>query len=171
MKIIGLNANDIALLGKQVRAHLVNSLGGFKSETGSLNLAVFSSWLHIGANPALIALIFRPSSPERDTLRNILATGFYTLNHINEDIYKKAHQTSGRYDANVSEFEAVGLTPEFKSDFQAPFVKESTIQLGIALREKIDITINNTIMVIGEIVQLYIPKDCLHEDGFVDIEK
>lgn len=179
MKKTCLNANDIGLLDKQTRVHLINSLGGFKSislvgtknESGTTNLAIFSSVLHIGANPPLMALIFRPSPPERDTLRNILASGFYTLNHINEAIYKKAHQTSARYDSDVSEFEMVGLTPEFKSDFQAPFVKESAIQLGIALREKIDIAINNTTMVIGEIVQLYVPEDCLNDDGFVDIEK
>jgi flavin reductase (DIM6/NTAB) family NADH-FMN oxidoreductase RutF len=179
MKMTSLNSKEIELLDKLVRVNLINSLGGFKSvslvgtknESGNMNLAIFSSVFHIGANPPLIAFIFRPSPPERDTLRNILYSGFYTLNHINEAIYKKAHQTSARYDSSISEFEAVGLTPEIKSEFQAPFVKESAIQLGIELREKVDITINNTTMIIGEIVQLYIPEDCLKEDGFVDIEK
>jgi flavin reductase (DIM6/NTAB) family NADH-FMN oxidoreductase RutF len=179
MKKTCLHSKDIELLDKQKRVHLINSLGGFKSvslvgtknESGTTNLAIFSSVFHLGANPPLIALIFRPKPPERDTLRNILDSGFYTLNHINEVIYKKAHQTSARYDANVSEFEVVGLTPEYKADFQAPFVKESAIQLGIALKEKVDIAINNTTMVIGEIVQLYVPEDCLNDDGFVDIEK
>lgn len=179
MKNTYLHSEDINLLDKQVRVHLINSLGGFKSlslvgtksKSGNMNLAIFSSVFHIGSNPPLIALIFRPSPPERDTLRNILDSGFYTINHINESIYKKAHQTSARYDSNTSEFEAVGLTPEFKNNFQAPFVKESAIQLGIEFKEKMEITINNTAMVIGEIVQLYVPENCLNEDGFVDIEK
>ncbi|OYU79690.1 MAG: flavin oxidoreductase [Flavobacterium sp. BFFFF1] len=174
-----LHANDIELLDKQVRVHLINSLGGFKSvvlvgtqsKSGSSNVAVFSSVFHIGAHPPLIALIFRPKPPERDTLRNILETGFYTLNHLNEAMYKKAHQTSARYDPDVSEFDAVGLTPLLKDDFPAPFVKESHIQLGIQFREKLDLTINNTTMVVGEIVQVSIPEDCLGADGFVDIEK
>ena len=179
MKKTYLHSKDIALLDKQVRVHLINSLGGFKSvslvgtksKSGNLNVAILSSIFHIGANPPLIAMIFRPSPPERDTLRNILDSGFYTINHINDSIYRKAHQTSARYDSNTSEFEAVGLTPEFRNDFQMPFVKECFIQLGIELKEKVDITINNTIMVIGEIVQIYVPKDCLGQDGFVDIEK
>jgi flavin reductase (DIM6/NTAB) family NADH-FMN oxidoreductase RutF len=174
-----LNTKDLDLLDSRSRVHLINSLGGFKSvsligtksESGNTNLSVFSSIFHIGANPALIALIFRPSPPERDTLRNILESGFYTINHINESIYKKAHQTSARYDAAISEFEAVGLTSEFKNEFQAPFVKESLIQLGIEFREKVDITINDTTMVIGEIVQIYVPEDCLSDEGFVDLEK
>lgn len=174
-----LHSKDIDLLDSRVRVHLIYSLGGVKSvsligtksQSGHTNLSVFSSFFHIGANPALIALIFRPSPPERDTLRYILESGFYTINHINESIYKQAHQTSARYDADVSEFDAVGLTREFKNDFQAPFVQESVIQMGIEFKEKIEISINNTTMIIGEIVQVYIPENCLSADGFVDLEK
>lgn len=163
---------------KHKRVHLINSIGGFKSVVlagtkdaeGLENLAIFSSLVHIGANPPLVALISRPSPPERDTLNNILSTGFYTINHINESIYKQAHQTSARFDQNVSEFEEVGLTPEYKNNFFAPFVAESNVQLGITFREKIDIQINDTSMIIGEITQLYLPENSLNSDGFVDIE-
>ncbi len=163
---------------KQDRVHLINSIGGFKSVVlvgtkdtdGIENLAIFSSLVHIGANPPLVALIFRPSPPERDTLSNILSTGFYTINHINESIYKQAHQTSARFDQKVSEFEEVGLTPEYKNNFSAPFVAESNVQLGVTFREKIDIQINDTAMIIGEITQLYLPENSLNSDGFVDIE-
>ena len=176
-KYISLDA--IMTMEKQERVHLVNSLGGFKSVSligtidneGKTNLAVFSSLVHIGANPPLIAMIFRPSPPERNTLNNLLETGFYSINHINQNIYQQAHQTSARYEVGISEFDETGLTPIFKNEFKAPFVKESLVQIGMAFREKIDITINNTIMVIGEIIQIYIPEDCLHKDGFIDLEK
>lgn len=176
---IYINSIDIENLEKQKRVHLINSLGGFKSvalvgtsdNQRNTNLGIFSSFFHIGAHPPLIGMIFRPSPPERDTMRNIINTGFYTINHINEKIYKQAHQTSARYDAVISEFEATDLKTEYKNDFFAPFVAESNIQLGVNFKEKIDISINNTIMIIGEIVQIYIPEDCLIKDGFIDIEK
>ena len=166
-------------LEKNERAHLINSLGGFKSlalvgtsdSKRNTNLAVFSSIFHVGANPPLIGLIFRPSPPERNTYSNIIETGFYTINHVNETIYKQAHQTSARYDKEISEFEITGLTPEYKDAFFAPYVAESNIQLGIEFKEKIDLTINNTTLIIGEIKHIYIPKNCLSKDGFVDIEK
>lgn len=166
-------------MGKQERVHFINSLGGFKSvsllgtvnNNGQTNLAIFSSVFHIGANPSLIALIFRPSPPERNTLRNILDTGFYTINHLNENIYKQAHQTSARYDSDISEFDVTGLQPEYKNNFKAPFVAESNIQFGVEFKEQIDITINNTIMIIGEIKEVYLPENCLCEDGFLDLEK
>lgn len=170
---------DIMAMEKQFRVHFINSLGGFKSvaligttdASGNTNLAIFSSVFHLGANPPLIALIFRPSPPERDTLKNILETDFYTINHINESIYRQAHQTSARYDNDVSEFDITGLNSEYKNNFLAPFVTESNIQLGIEFKEKIDISINNTVMIIGEIVQVHLPNNCILEDGFIDLEK
>lgn len=179
MSQIHIDYNQILQLEKQKRVHLINSLGGFKSvalvgtsdENKNTNLSIFSSFFHLGANPPLIGMIFRPSPPERDTMRNILDTGFYTINHINESIFKKAHQTSARYDKGVSEFDATGLNSEYKNDFFAPFVLESQVQLGIEFKQKIDIFINNTTMIVGEIVQIYIPENCLLEDGFIDIEK
>jgi flavin reductase (DIM6/NTAB) family NADH-FMN oxidoreductase RutF len=171
--------SDLEKMDKQTVVHLINSLGGFKSvalvgtsdSEGNTNLSIFSSFFHIGANPPLIGMIFRPSPPERDTMRNIIDTGFYTINHINENIYKQAHQTSARYNKEISEFDAAGLSAEYKNNFHAPFVLESNIQLGIQFKEQIDISINNTTMIIGEIVQIFIPEDCLSEDGFVNLEK
>ena len=179
MAQIHIDYNQILQLEKQKRVHLINSLGGFKSvalvgtsdENKNTNLSIFSSFFHLGANPPLIGLIFRPSPPERDTMRNILDTGFYTINHVNESIFKKAHQTSARYEKGISEFDATGLNSEFKNAFFAPFVAESKVQLGIEFKQKIDISINNTTMIIGEIVQIYIPENCLLDDGFIDLEK
>jgi flavin reductase (DIM6/NTAB) family NADH-FMN oxidoreductase RutF len=170
---------ELMQMEQRERAHLINSVGGFKSvcligtvdEAGQTNLAIFNSIVHIGANPPLISFIMRPDSVERHTLANILNVGYYTINHLNESIYKQAHQTSARYPKEVSEFDATGLTPEFKNNFKAPFVAESQIQLGIEFKERINLTINNTIMIIGEIKEIYFPTDCLLEDGYLDIEK
>lgn len=108
---------------------------------------------------------------ERHTLANILDSRFYTINHINAHIYEKAHQTSARYPKLVSEFDATGLTPEYKNEFVAPFVKESQIQIAMEFKERIEISINQTIMIIGEIKAIYFPSDCLSLDGFMNIEK
>jgi flavin reductase (DIM6/NTAB) family NADH-FMN oxidoreductase RutF len=174
-----INYDHINYLGKQERVNLINSIGGFKSiclvgtqnKSDQTNLAIFSSIIHIGSNPPLFAMISRPAAYARHTLENILETGFYTLNHVNEKIYKQAHQTSARYDRNISEFDVTNLKTEYKNGFFAPFVQESNVQLGMKLREKIDLQINDTVMIIGEVMQLYFPEDCLLDDGFLDIEK
>ncbi|MFO0436755.1 MAG: flavin reductase family protein [Sphingobacteriaceae bacterium] len=100
-----------------------------------------------------------------------MQTGLYTINQINENIYMQAHQTAARYPKDVSEFEATGLTEEYKDDFKAPFVKESIIKMGVRFQERIHIKTNNTIIVVGQIEKVYFPNNCLCSDGFVDIEK
>jgi flavin reductase (DIM6/NTAB) family NADH-FMN oxidoreductase RutF len=174
-----LTYSEIMEMEQRQRAHLINSIGGFKSVAligstdtkGQTNLAIFSSIVHIGSNPPLLSFIMRPDSVERHTLANILDSRFYTINHINAHIYEKAHQTSARYPKLVSEFDATGLTPEYKNEFVAPFVKESQIQIAMEFKERIEISINQTIMIIGEIKAIYFPSDCLSLDGFMNIEK
>jgi flavin reductase (DIM6/NTAB) family NADH-FMN oxidoreductase RutF len=171
--------DEIMNMEKQERVHFANSLGGFKSvvligtqnKKSQTNLAIIDSILHIGSNPPLFGMVFRPGAVERHTLENILETGFYTINHITEKIHKQAHQTSARYDRDCSEFDETGLTPEFKNNFFAPFVKESNIQLAMEFKEKITLSINNTVLVIGEVKDVYFPENCLQKDGFLDIEK
>ena len=170
---------DLMGLEQRYRAAFVNSLSGFKSvaligttnKEKQTNLAIFNSLIHRGANPPYIGFISRPDSVDRHTLSNIIETGYYTINHINENIYQQAHQTSARYSREISEFEATHLTPDYKLGFKAPFVKESHIQLGVQFKERINITTNNTVLIIGQINQVYFPNNCLCEDGFLDIEK
>ena len=171
--------NEIMNMEKHERVHFANNIGGFKSlgligtqnNKNQTNLAIVDSILHIGSNPPLFGMVFRPGVVERHTLENILETGFYTINHINEKIHKQAHQTSARYDRDCSEFDETGLIPEYKNDFFAPFVKESNVKLALEFKEKITLSINNTVLIIGEVKEVYFPKDCLKKDGFLDIEK
>lgn len=170
---------DLMAMEKRLRANLINSTGGFKSvcligtidKYGKTNLAVFNSIVHIGATPPLIAFIVRPDSVDRHTLSNILDTGYYTINHLNEKIYKKGHQTSARYSKEISEFNAVGLTESYKDNFLAPYVNESNVQLGVEFKERLDLSINGTILIIGQVNHLYFPKNCLSEDAFLDLER
>lgn len=171
--------SDIFSLEKNQRIALVNSIAGFKclnlvgtiNLAGQENLAVFNSVVHIGANPPLLGLVVRPDSVERHSLSNILETGVYTFNHVHEGIYQQAHQTSARYPKEVSEFEACQLHAEYKDDFQAPFVKESRIQIGLELKERLDVSINGSILLVGEIKTIYLPEHCWKPDGYVDIEQ
>lgn len=174
-----LHFDDIMQMEQRKRANLINSIGGFKSvcligtvnNENQTNLAIFNSIVHIGANPPLIGFFVRPDSVERHTLANILATEYYTINHINETIYKQAHQTAARYEKEISEFEATQLTAEYKDNFIAPFVQESFIQLGVQLKEKITVQSNQTILLIGEIKLINYPSDCMENDGFINLEK
>lgn len=169
--------SDLVALEHRFRGTFINSIGGFKSvclvgtknQENQTNLAIFSSLMHIGANPPLVGLVFRPDSVERHTLENILESGFYTINNICADFVPNAHQTAARYHRDTSEFENCGLTEVFKSAFFAPFVNESTIQMGVEFKQSIPISSNGTILVIGQIKHVYFPENCLQKDGFLDL--
>ncbi len=179
MKKLEFTGGDIAAFEQRYRAMFINSLGGFKSlcligtrsGAGLSNLAIFNSFVHIGANPPLFGFIVRPDSVERHTLSNIIEMGSFTLNHVRVDFYRQAHQTGARYPADVSEFEATGLTEETLPGYYPPFVQESYVKIGADFRQKIDLEINGTSLVIGEITYVSCPADCLMPDGFVDLER
>lgn len=174
-----LTLEQIQALEKRKRSNLMNYLSGFKSanlvgtisETDQHNLAVFNSVVHIGANPPYLGFILRPHTVPRHTYENIKATGYYTINHITQSIYTKAHQTSAKYDESVSEFEAVGLTAVFRGNFKAPYVQESPIQLGLQFEEAHQIKCNDTILVIGKVLEVWLPDESVAEDGYINLSE
>jgi flavin reductase (DIM6/NTAB) family NADH-FMN oxidoreductase RutF len=165
-------------LEQRYRANLINSVGGFKclhlvgtqSENGNLNLSLFSSYFHLGADPALFGIVVRPAEMTENTLGNILRTGYFTLNHVTPEIYMSAHQCSARYPAGVNEFEKVGLTPQFIESIPAPFVLESAIKMGCEFVEKINIGINGTTIIVGKMIYVEAPDEAVASDGSIQLE-
>ncbi len=171
--------NEIKKWDKFYRANFINSLSGFKpvsligsvNNVGQPNLAMFSNIVHIGSEPALIGFINRPIAATPHTLSNIQSTEFYSINHVQENFVKQAHQTSAKYNENVNEFEEVGLTAIYENNSKVPFVAESNIKYLLKLVEVIPIKHNNTFLVIGEMIDVYIPNNVLKDDGFIELEK
>ncbi len=171
---------DIQKLDKIKRLNLINSITGIKpanligtiDETKNSNLAIFSSIVHLGSNPPLIGMVIRPIDKViRHTYANILNNGYYTINHVPNHMTEQAHQTSAKYDKNVSEFEACGFTEEFTDGFPAPYVQESNIKIGMKHIESISIELNGTILCIGEIQHIILPENCFSDEGYIDLEK
>ena len=171
--------NDIQKLDHIFRINLINSCSGYKSANliGSIshegieNVAVFSSVTHLGSHPALLGFFLRPTTVIRNTYENIRSTGYYTLNHIHETIIKEAHHTSAKYESSVSEFDVTTLRPEYKNGFEAPFVEKAPIQIAMKYVEEYPIKANNTILVVGKIIGLYINDALVEDDGFINLSK
>jgi flavin reductase (DIM6/NTAB) family NADH-FMN oxidoreductase RutF len=174
--MLDIKSQEIQLLEKHYRISLINSLIGYRSlnllgttgNDGITNLCLISSTFHLGANPPLIGLVIRPEREHNDTLTNIKSTGEYTLNNVLPEWYMQAHQTSASYPSGVSEFNICGFDKRYVSGFKAPFVGQSTIRIGLELREVIDMEINGTTIVIGEIVHILTEDSMIAADGTVD---
>lgn len=172
-------AADLGQLEKVYRLNLINAITGFKpanllgtaDAAGRPNLAIISSVVHLGSNPALLGLVMRPPTVERHSYDNIRATGHYTLNHVHAGIIAAAHQTSANFPREVSEFGACGLTPDYHDDFPAPYVRESRLQIGLELLQELPIEANGTILLVGRVQHLYLPDapGVLRPDGSLDL--
>lgn len=179
MENLFLNSSDIEKMEKRYRTQFFNSIWGFKAANlvGTINkqiqsnLAIISSAFHLGANPALVGIVIRPDSVDRHTYENILETNQFTLNNVLKSFYKNAHQTSARYPREVNEFNATQLTQEFSKNILAPYVKESTIKIGLSLQEVLPIKSNGCTIVVGKVEEVIVVKNAILEDGFVDLEK
>jgi flavin reductase (DIM6/NTAB) family NADH-FMN oxidoreductase RutF len=173
--------NDIQQMSRIPRLTFINAITGFKSanligtvsEQGITNLAIFSSAVHIGSEPPLIGLVTRPivadGKTSRHTYENIRKTGRFTINHVHEGMIDTAHQTSASYPDGVSEFDAVGLTPAYTAWSNTPYVQESHIKMGLEYVEEYAIQANQTILLIGKVVELIVPNHCLDEAGNLDL--
>ncbi len=174
-----ISRSEIEKMDKVPRLKLINSLSGFKSANlmgtinadGVENLAIFSSVFHLGSNPPLLGCILRPQTVPRHTCENIKETSWYTVNHVNSAIYRQAHQTSGKYRKELSEFEVSGLNSWYSEACCASYVEAARIRIGLTLVEEHHVEANKTIMLVGAIQEIWIPENCREEDGFLDIEK
>jgi len=173
------SAHTIASWERFYRANFINSLTGFKpvsligtvNSEGIPNLAIFSSIVHIGSDPALVGFINRPVQAAPHTMANIRDTGSYTINHIHAGILEKSHQTSAKYGEGVNEFTETGLHEQFQEGIQAPFVAESKVKYALSLQEIIPITINHTFLVIGKVELVILSDNITGKDGFLSLEQ
>jgi flavin reductase (DIM6/NTAB) family NADH-FMN oxidoreductase RutF len=171
------NRQHIEALEQRYRSTFINSLAGFRqvvlvgtqSNQGDDNLAIFNSLIHLGAHPALFGLISRPNSVPRDTLENIRQSQEFSLNYMPAAAFVQAHQTSARYEANISEFEKTGIEAENITGYRSPFVKNALVQVAMKLEEIVPLAVNQTVLIIGSIDLVILDDAMVGSDGFVDL--
>ncbi len=173
-----LSQADIEKTDRVKRLNLINSLSGIKpahligtrSKDGFENLGVFSNVVHLGSNPALLGIIFRPQHEKpRDTYLNIKDSHCFTLNAVSISHAEQAHFTSAKFPKEVSEFDRCKFTSVYYHDFVAPYVQESQLKIGLEKVEEIKITSNQTILLVGRIMHLYFPEAAMDKAGRLNL--
>lgn len=173
------NEAEIEALNHIYKINLINSCSGYKSanligtksKNNIENVAVFSSVTHIGSSPAMLGFFMRPTTVPRNTYTNIKNSKYYTINPIHNSIITDSHHTSAKYDDSISEFDVTNLESEYKTNFFAPFVKNAPIQIAMQFVEEYHINANNTILIIGKIKGLFINKNLVESDGFINLSE
>lgn len=143
---------------------------GIKLKDQFSNLAVLNSPIHIGVNPQSWGLKYRPDVAKRSTLNNILETNYYTFNNVSTDDFKNTHPTSSKYDKSVLEFYARVYSEIYQPTLEAPFSAQTPKNAAMKLKQKIDVTFNNTILIIGSIQFIKISEKNISGDGFNSLD-
>ena len=170
---------DLSQMSKVPRLNLVNCVTGYKSANligtvsteGVLNVAVFSSVTHLGSEPPLLGFILRPTTVPRDTYKNMKETGYFTVNHITEEMIADAHHTSSSYDETISEFDKTNLEPEFIDNLKVPFVKGSPVKLLCRYVNEYKIEENDCIHIIAAIETIYADYTLFHNDEWMQLDR
>ncbi|TDN38473.1 flavin oxidoreductase [Hymenobacter sp. UV11] len=171
-----ITAADITAFEKVYRLNFVNGLPGYKPANlvgtaapgGRTNLAIFSSVLHLGSDPAVLGMVTRPTTVPRHTYQNIKDNGgCYTLNQVPMPLVAHAHYTSANFE-DESEFDACGFTAELRDGFAAPYVAESALSIGMRLKEEHAI-FNGTVLLVGTVEHVYLRPEALRPDGTLDL--
>ncbi len=168
---------DLSNMDRFYRMNLINSISGFKQPflVGTIdgknrtNLGLFNSLVHVGAHPARLAFFIRPLTVPRHTYHNILERKHFTINLVPTTHFDTAHQASADYAWGVSEFEKTGLTPLYSSSLVAPYVGEASIRLGLELEEEQKLSCNGNILIVGKVLEIFLPEHSLLPNGSIDI--
>ena len=145
------------------------------SGDGILNLAPFSFFTGVSANPPVICfspMIRGRDGQRKDTLNNIEATHEFVVNVVSEDFAPQMNACSVEFPPEVDEFAACGLTPVPSERVQPPRVKESRINLECRLIQVVHVSPKplGGSLVIGEVVLFHV-ADELFADFKIDPDK
>jgi flavin reductase (DIM6/NTAB) family NADH-FMN oxidoreductase RutF len=146
-----------------------------RSADGVLNLAPFSFFTAISANPPVICfspMIRSSDGQKKDTLRNIEATREFVVNVVSEEFAAQMNLCSQEFPPDVDEFAASGLTPLASETVKPPRVAESHIQMECRLVQVVHVSpkpLGGSI-VLGEVLRFHV-DDAVVSNFAIDPDK
>ncbi|MEH1014691.1 flavin reductase family protein [Micromonospora sp. CPCC 206060] len=130
--------------------------------TGHRNLAPYSYFSLVADHPPHVAF---SSIGEKDTLRNIRATGEFVINIADQSLLKQLDGTGSHFGAEVDEFGEVGVTPVPSVRVRPPRVQEARAHLEC--RVAAIHPVGNGNLIVGEVVHVHVEPE-VWRDGRVD---
>ena len=143
------------------------------AEDGTRNLAPFSFFTAVSGHPPVLmvsvsARSARLGGGEKDTLRNVRATGEAVVHLVPETLAEAMNRTSGEWPPDVDEFVQAGLTCAPSVDVHPPRVAEAPIALETKLHQIVPVANSGNTLVLLRVVRYHVRRDLLRENGLVD---
>jgi flavin reductase (DIM6/NTAB) family NADH-FMN oxidoreductase RutF len=127
-----------------------------RNANGVANCAPYSFFNAMCEDPMLVILSFgaRSDGKLKHSLANILRTGEFVVNLVDEVIANGMHLSSTEYGEEVSEFEVAGFTEAACREVQHPRIAEAPASFECKLFRRIDIGPARD-LILGEIVLMH----------------
>jgi flavin reductase (DIM6/NTAB) family NADH-FMN oxidoreductase RutF len=134
-----------------------------RSENGVANCAPFSWFNALCEDPPLLVLSFnaRTDNKMKHTLANILRTGEYVVNLVDETIANGMHIASTEFPETVSEFAEAGFTEAPGTVVNHPRIAEAPASFECRVFKRVEVGPARDI-ILGEVLHLHA------RDGLID---
>lgn len=141
---------------------------------GVYNLAPFSFFNAVCSNPPTVLFCVtarRGDVVQKDTLKNVLASGEFVVNIVSQDLAEQMNLTSAELPPGISEFAFAGLTPAPALTVNAPRVAESRIHFECELDRTVAVNADEqggATVVFGRVRHVHIADELLIGTDKVD---
>lgn len=126
-------------------------------EQGRSNAAPFSFFNAMGSEPPVIVLGFEPKTDgsRKDTPNNIIATGEFVVNLVDEALSTQMNQCAAALDSQISEIEHAGLSTLPSLSVAPPRLRASPVQFECRLFQTTPLA-GGGCVVIGEVLEFHV---------------
>jgi flavin reductase (DIM6/NTAB) family NADH-FMN oxidoreductase RutF len=141
------------------------------AEDGSRNLAPFSFFNAFCFDPPVLAVgPGMRSGVEKDSLRNLRASGEFTVSVVTEELAERANLSGGDFGPGVDEWTLAGVEPAPSVDVRPPRVAESPAAFECRVRQIVDLGTERApanALVLGQVTRIHVAEDVL--DGLTPL--
>lgn len=138
---------------------------------GVVNAAPFSFFNGVTANPPIVQVCIAHRDPEKDTLRNLRASGEAVVHLVPGASLEAMHGTSAEYPSDVSEADALGLVWRPADKIRGAVLAVAEVAFECRLLQAIPVGDPATHLCLLEVVLAHVADGVARSDGLPDPEK
>ncbi|MEL8056679.1 MAG: flavin reductase family protein, partial [Pseudomonadota bacterium] len=135
-----------------------------QSADGILNAAPYSFFNAMGSAPPVVAIGFEPTADAgvKDTSSNILETGEFVVNIVDEAMSVQMNQAAASLPPEVDEIALTGLETSPSTAVRPPRLSASPMAMECRLLDKTELA-GGGVIVIGEVMHFHLRDDAVTE--------
>lgn len=141
-----------------------------RSVDGIVNAAPYSAYTLISPDPPLLVFHSSRRNGDKDSARNIRATGEFVVNVADEDLLLQMHNSSAVLPPEMSETTEFGIELAPSVTVTPPRIKASPVCFECKLVQMTDVGNEPHTVIMGQIVHFYV-ADRVYQNGRIDQAK